>query len=175
MTQLIPCPTCHRHIRQTEVACPFCDAALSLGDVPPPLLPRARLGRAATFAFGASVVSATTFVGCGDDVTVAPPYGGVPVAGSAGSAIYGGPPVAGMGNGGSAGHGMGGSAGSASYGGPPVAGTGGVAGGSAGGTGGRAAGGEASGGASGEASGGASDAGGLTAIYGGPPAGAGGQ
>src|SRR4051812_47263654 len=67
MTQLIPCPGCNRHVRRAETSCPFCSAALSLTDVPEPALPRTRLGRAATFAFGATLVGATTLVGCGGD------------------------------------------------------------------------------------------------------------
>jgi hypothetical protein len=65
MNQLIPCPGCNRHVRQAESSCPFCSAALSLANVPAPLLPRTRLGRAATFAFGATLVGATTLVACG--------------------------------------------------------------------------------------------------------------
>ena len=67
MTQLVPCPGCQRHVRQHESSCPFCSVALSLANVPAPLLPRSRLGRAATFAFGATLVGATALVGCGGD------------------------------------------------------------------------------------------------------------
>ena len=67
MTQLIPCPGCNRHVRQAESSCPFCSAALSLADVPEHALPRTRLGRAATFAFGATLVGATTLIACGGD------------------------------------------------------------------------------------------------------------
>jgi hypothetical protein len=67
MTQLIPCPGCNRHVRQFETSCPFCSAELSLAHVPPPALPRTRLGRAATFAFGATLASVTALVGCGGD------------------------------------------------------------------------------------------------------------
>jgi hypothetical protein len=67
VTQLIPCPGCNRHVRQAESSCPFCSAELSLADVPEHVLPRTRLGRAATFAFGATLVGATTLVGCGGD------------------------------------------------------------------------------------------------------------
>ena len=63
MSQLTPCPECQRHVRKTEARCPFCDSALSLADVPAPALPRRRMSRAATFAFGAGVVGATTFGG----------------------------------------------------------------------------------------------------------------
>ena len=65
MTQLIPCPACNRHVRQVEASCPFCAAALSLAHVPSAPLPSTRLGRAATFAFGATLVGATTLLACG--------------------------------------------------------------------------------------------------------------
>lgn len=67
MSQLIPCPGCNRHVRQAESSCPFCDTALSLAHIAPAALPRTRLGRAATFAFGATLVGATTLLGCGGD------------------------------------------------------------------------------------------------------------
>lgn len=67
MNQLIPCPGCNRHVRQAESSCPFCSAALSLADVPEHALPRTRLGRAATFAFGATLVGATALVACGGE------------------------------------------------------------------------------------------------------------
>jgi hypothetical protein len=55
-------------VRQTETECPFCRASLSLGHVPPHALPLTRLGRAATFAFGATLVAgAATLVGCSDN------------------------------------------------------------------------------------------------------------
>lgn len=55
MAHLLPCPGCARHVRASDARCPFCDAALSGG--PAPRLPSARLGRAATFAFGAAVAT----------------------------------------------------------------------------------------------------------------------
>ena len=64
MTQLEPCPHCARHVKISEAACPFC--ARSLADAfatrAPRVAPRARLGRAATFAFGVLAMSA-----CGDN------------------------------------------------------------------------------------------------------------
>ena len=66
MTDLEPCPRCDRHVRVTETACPFCAVALDFADREPRALPRARLGRAATFAFG---VIATTQSACGDNKT----------------------------------------------------------------------------------------------------------
>lgn len=85
MTQLVPCPDCHRHVRKTETRCPFCAATVSLAHVPEPALPSRRLGRAATFAFGATLVGATSLASCSDDDP------------GPGTAIYGGPPAAGAG------------------------------------------------------------------------------
>jgi len=62
---LLACPTCSRHIRSTERACPFCRGALhpSFG-VPLALpTPRSRLSRAA-LAFGASTLAVATLA-CG--------------------------------------------------------------------------------------------------------------
>ncbi len=71
MAFLLPCPTCARHVRRTESVCPFCAGALALGAAPLPRLPDVRLGRAATFAFGAAV--ATSVAACSGGVT--PAYG----------------------------------------------------------------------------------------------------
>ena len=121
MNELVPCPECQRHVRKTEASCPFCGEALSLSHLPPRVLPTRRLGRAATFAFGAGVVGATALIGCSDGSD----DGGV-------VAVYGAP-AAGMGgmNAGSGGKTDGGSGGSLSQGGSaqpvygaPAAGTG---------------------------------------------------
>jgi hypothetical protein len=164
MSQLTPCPECQRHVRKTEARCPFCDSALSLAHVPAPVLPRARMGRAATFAFGASVVGATALVGCtledpGGNVAVygAPPAGGAGGSSSggssyAGSAVYGSPPAGSPSVGGVGGSADGGAA-SALYGGAPADG-----GSDAGGA-------PPNAGAGGEAGG----DGGSFALYGGPP------
>lgn len=111
MAPLFPCPSCNRHIRRDEAACPFCAAQVDLSGNPEPRLPRTRLGRAATFAFGAAIAAATT-AGCsdshgrGDDAgteeqdagpgevdsgAVAPPYGAPPVDASV-APLYGGAP-----------------------------------------------------------------------------------
>ena len=87
MSQLTPCPACSRHVRKTETQCPFCGAAVSLAHVPAPVLPSSRLGRAATFAFGASIATATALVSCSADD-------------GPGTAVYGGPPVPSAGAGG---------------------------------------------------------------------------
>ncbi len=176
MSQLTPCPECQRHVRKTEARCPFCASALSLSHLPDHVLPRKRLGRAATFAFGATVAGATALGACDDPVTVAPPYG-IPPGGSsfAGSAVYGAPP-SGSSSGGNANSYSG--AGTAVYG-APAAGTGGVEPGGNGGTSGNG-GASGDGGAAGD--GGATDGGaggvnqgeGGATIYGGPPAGVGG-
>jgi len=94
MSTLTPCPECQRHVRKTETQCPFCGQAVSLAHVPAPMLPRKRLGRAATFAFGATVAGATAIAACDDSGNVAPPYGLPPSGGNsfAGSAVYGAPP-----------------------------------------------------------------------------------
>jgi len=160
MSQLTPCPECQRHVRKTEARCPFCEAALSLAHVPSPALPRKRLGRAATFAFGASVVGATALVGCdtdpGGNVAV---YGAPPSAGSGGmSSDDGGASPGGSSNGGNAGSGV-----APAYG-APSAGTGPGEGGAP-----AAAGAGGAGGAGGEEAGG--EGGGAFAVYGAPAGG----
>ena len=71
MAFLLPCPSCARHVRRTESACPFCRGALAFADAPLPRLPEVRLGRAATFAFGAAV--ATSVAACSGSAV--PAYG----------------------------------------------------------------------------------------------------
>jgi hypothetical protein len=111
MSELVPCPECQRHVRKTETSCPFCGEALSLSHLPAAVVPTRRLGRAATFAFGASVVGATALVGCSSDADGpgnfvqhygAPPSGagGQAVGGTGGNGginagggpVYGAPP-----------------------------------------------------------------------------------
>jgi hypothetical protein len=58
MTQLVPCSACRRHVDVQETSCPFCSASLDFSAVAPPRLPTKRLGRAASFAFGATLVGA---------------------------------------------------------------------------------------------------------------------
>jgi len=59
------CPSCARHVRESETRCPFCDAEVSLT----PIARRAppRLSRAAQMAFAAVVV-----VGCHEETTKPP-------------------------------------------------------------------------------------------------------
>ncbi len=85
MSHLVPCPGCNRHVRVVESQCPFCATALALAETPAPLLPRARLGRSATFAAGASLLAASGTAACKDNTlpepvffdpqTAAPVYG----------------------------------------------------------------------------------------------------
>jgi hypothetical protein len=161
MSELTPCPECQRHVRKTETTCPFCGEAVSLADVASPVLPRRRLSRAATFAFGASVVGATTLGACtledpGNSVAV---YGAPPSAGAGGNAggssspVYGSPPSGGT----SAGTDSGGTGGA-----PPASGGADDGGAPASaGAGGAAAGGEGAGGEGGYGS--------DFAVYGSPP------
>jgi hypothetical protein len=64
MTRLEPCPHCHRHVKVSETACPFCAQLVAFASAPR-VTPRARLGRAAMFAFG---VAASSQAGCGDNL-----------------------------------------------------------------------------------------------------------
>jgi hypothetical protein len=74
---LVACPACVRHIRITEVRCPFCRAEVPASlQVPSALPPAARLSRAALYALRAGALSMTTVACGGNDFTVAPPYGG---------------------------------------------------------------------------------------------------
>src|SRR5687767_7263790 len=122
MTHLVPCPGCGRHVRVTESACPFCNVGLSLANTPPPVLPTIRLGRAATFAFGATLLGATAIVGCGGE-SEERDGGGKGASGSSsggssnGGSSSGGSSSGGSSNGGSAGTSAGGVSGSQNTGG----------------------------------------------------------
>jgi hypothetical protein len=70
-----------------ETVCPFCACALELSGTPEPRLPRTRLGRSATFAFGASLLSAAGVTACKDNT---PPALVVP---ETAAPIYGAPPA----------------------------------------------------------------------------------
>jgi hypothetical protein len=166
MNHLVPCPECSRHVRVSEEQCPFSALPLDLANAPPQQLPRGRLSRAATFAFGATLVSATALSACGENGAPVPLYGAPPLegAGSPGSSNGGSgrstQPAGGQS--GVAGSNMG-SGGGTVYGGPPAedAGMGGAIDlpGAAG--------------ASGEAGAAPDDTGGKgggpVAVYGGPP------
>lgn len=61
MTQLAPCPTCQRHVKIDETACPFCATPLELISTPARAMPAGWMGRAAVFAFGIAASA------CGDN------------------------------------------------------------------------------------------------------------
>ena len=100
MNHLVPCTACQRHVRASETVCPFCATALDPAHAAAPALPTQRLGRAALFAFGATLAASLTAVGCGGDTDDGKGGGGGDGGSSAGS-------------GGSGGGGSGGSAGTA--------------------------------------------------------------
>ncbi|MFO0756873.1 MAG: hypothetical protein U0359_10295 [Byssovorax sp.] len=52
---LIPCPSCQRHVRAGEIACPFCASPLADGAPRPAVDPVPRMSRAAAFVFGATL------------------------------------------------------------------------------------------------------------------------
>jgi len=72
MTQLEPCPHCHRHVNVHEASCPFCTGSLAgaFADLAPRVAPRVRLGRAAVFAFGVAAMAQA----CGDNIPGTPPH-----------------------------------------------------------------------------------------------------
>lgn len=90
--QLLPCPSCSRHVRASERACPFCAAALDTAAASARLAPAptSRLGRAATFAFGAAVATTLQVSGCAESETRMPDAG--TIDGAIGP-VYGGPPT----------------------------------------------------------------------------------
>ncbi|MEZ4406571.1 MAG: hypothetical protein R3A52_08860 [Polyangiales bacterium] len=65
---LAPCPDCGRHVRSDARACPFCDAPLDAATLT--VVPDApvRAGRAALFAFAASITAA-----CASSQSTPPP------------------------------------------------------------------------------------------------------
>jgi hypothetical protein len=83
MTHLEPCPQCHRHVKISETACPFCTHPLAeaFARATPRLAPRTRLGRAATFAFGLVALGQGA---CADDNTSPPPVDAVSTPSDAG-------------------------------------------------------------------------------------------
>jgi hypothetical protein len=88
MNHLVPCPECSRHVRVSEQECPFCALPLDLAGTPEPQLPRGRLSRAATLAFGATLVSASALAACSSDSDTGTGNGGgaTSTAGAAGAA-----------------------------------------------------------------------------------------
>ena len=84
MSQLVPCPSCGRHVRLPSASCPFCDVAINTSALTEQYAPRrsgvqSGIKRAVIFAVGASMAAA-----CGGetdeptpdpDPTVQPVYG----------------------------------------------------------------------------------------------------
>ena len=64
MSALAPCTSCRRHVRRSEVACPFCGIALALEPAPSLRVVSERLARAAIFA-----AAVTNVVGCSNSHT----------------------------------------------------------------------------------------------------------
>ena len=80
MSHLVPCPACNRHVDVGESVCPFCATAFpaAFRAQQPPAPPRARLGRAALMAAGATLMgaaacSSSDAIGGTDAATDRPP------------------------------------------------------------------------------------------------------
>jgi hypothetical protein len=75
MSQLIKCTSCARHVRLSETSCPFCAAALDVGERAAAAqaidarLPRRRIGRAALLAIGLGVIAPATNACSSDDTS----------------------------------------------------------------------------------------------------------
>lgn len=69
MNQLIPCDSCQRHVRVSEIVCPFCDSALAPAPSSLPRAPGSRTRRGLAYALSAGLLGATA-VGCTDDPEV---------------------------------------------------------------------------------------------------------
>ncbi len=93
MKTLVPCAGCGRHVRTSDAACPFCGHAIE-SDAASRAVPRsngARLGRAALFAFGATI--AATAAACSPATPGNDAAADSQVQDSGTMALYGGPPV----------------------------------------------------------------------------------
>jgi hypothetical protein len=56
VSELIPCSECNRHVRMSDMVCPFCAAPQpARATLPETEAPRARLSRTAIFAAGAAL------------------------------------------------------------------------------------------------------------------------
>jgi hypothetical protein len=97
-SHLRACPSCARHVRVSETACPFCRATLSsdFRASPAPRPPRARLSRAALRAFGTGALALTAACSSsssGGGTGNGPPKDAGGDAVEVFDAAYGGPPV----------------------------------------------------------------------------------
>ena len=94
----VPCPSCRRHVRAGDGACPFCAAALPSD---PQVVPAAttRLGRGALFAFAVGVAACSSSgddgapadTGVSDTGNPAPAYGAPVDASVTEGGVDGGP------------------------------------------------------------------------------------
>jgi len=96
MKTLIPCAGCGRHVRTSDTACPFCGQTIESDASRAPSRPHgARLGRAALFAFGATIAATAAACSPASNPDASSPDAGMqdsaPDAGN--MAVYGGPPV----------------------------------------------------------------------------------
>jgi hypothetical protein len=75
------CPSCARHARVSETACPFCGAEFdqAFRSSPEPQGPRVRLARAALVAFGALGTGSLAATAACSSSSFQPLYGGSPV------------------------------------------------------------------------------------------------
>ena len=75
------CPSCARHARVSETACPFCGSAFdqAFRSSPEPQGPRVRLARAALIAFGALGTGSLAATAACSSSSSEPAYGGTPV------------------------------------------------------------------------------------------------
>lgn len=85
---LVPCPSCNRHIRTGEHACPFCGSAIS-ASIAAKVIPGAtqRLSRAAAFAFTATLA----MTNCGPGTTPPPAADAAADADGGVAPLYGAP------------------------------------------------------------------------------------
>jgi hypothetical protein len=69
MARLLACPSCARHVRDSESSCPFCQAAMGslLRETPLRAAPAGRMSRNALYAFG--VASVTLAAACSGKVS----------------------------------------------------------------------------------------------------------
>ncbi|MBL8683968.1 MAG: hypothetical protein JNK05_32650 [Myxococcales bacterium] len=92
MKTLIPCSACGRHVRANEEACPFCGATVSASasNQPSPAA-KSRLGRAALFAFGATIAATTASCAPAPGPSDTGVVNDVQMQDSANMALYGAP------------------------------------------------------------------------------------
>ena len=98
MSQLTPCPSCNRHVRAGDSICPFCRSAVvsaAPARAASPAGVRGRLGRAALFAAGATLMGMSA---CSDPKCTHATCSGPGVAGMDGGAAGAGGGAGGSGS-----------------------------------------------------------------------------